>query len=363
MIRYGATAGRRVRPCRAFAIGASLIAAALLLVACALQAGEPRQLASLRTPHPADRPMPRFSDAGFLTTDGQILPARQWLPHGRVKAVILGLHGFNDYSNAFAMPAAEWAARGIATYAYDQRGFGGTPERTRWAGRATLAADAASAVAALRSAYPQVPIYLLGESMGGAVAVVVMTGESGIPIPPVDGVVLSAPAVWARSTMPFLPRLALWAGARLFPSMTLTGKQLHLMPSDNIPMLRALSRDPMVIKETRVDTIYGLVNLMDAALAAAPALSQPTLLMYGAHDEIVPAQPIRDFVAALPARAGRTRRLAYYRHGYHMLLRDLDGTMVADDVASWVLHGTAGLPSGADRAESLSVWPPRRRSG
>ena len=78
-------------------------------------------------------------------------------------------------------------------------------------------------------------------------------------------------------------------------------------------MLRALGRDPLVIKETRVDTIYGLVDLMDAALAAAPRLDAPMLVMYGAHDEIVPRPPIRRFVGALPAEPRRRRRLAYYR--------------------------------------------------
>src|SRR3546814_4280788 len=49
------------------------------------------------------------------------------------RAVILGLHGFNDYSNAFSEPAAYWATQGIITYAYDQRGFGGAPFHGRWA--------------------------------------------------------------------------------------------------------------------------------------------------------------------------------------------------------------------------------------
>ena len=100
---------------------------------------------------------------------------------GEVKAVILALHGFNDYSNAFEGPGEAWAERGIATYAYDQRGFGAAPERGLWPGRAALAADAATAAQILRRLYPRVPLYLLGDSMGGAVAVVAMTGESGTP--------------------------------------------------------------------------------------------------------------------------------------------------------------------------------------
>lgn len=294
-------------------------------------------------------PQPRFDGGAFITTDGRRLPLRKWLPQGRVKAVILALHGFNDYSNAFAAPATLWARNGIATYAYDQRGFGAAPGRGRWPGRQILAVDAATACGILRRLYPSVPLYLLGESMGGAVAVIAMTGESGTPIPDVDGVILTAPAVWGRTTMDLLPRVALFVGIRFLPGLTLTGQSLHILASDNIPMLRALGRDPLVIKGTRVDTIWGLVNLMDAALAAAPRLHVRLLVMYGAHDEIIPKQPMRRFVRALPHDSGQRQKFAYYRHGYHMLLRDLEGPMVSADIAGWILHPGAPLLSGADQ--------------
>ena len=283
-----------------------------------------------------------------------MLPLRKWLPKGEARAVILALHGFNDYSNSFEGPGEVWAKQGIATYSYDQHGFGAAPERGYWPGRAVLAADAAIAAQILHSLYARVPLYLLGESMGGAVAVVAMTRESATPIPDVDGIILAAPAVWGRATMDLLPRLALWAGVRLMPGLTLTGRGLKINPSDNIAMLRALSRDPLVIKATRVDTIYGLVDLMDAALDSAPRLDVPLLVMYGAKDEIVPKTPIRRFVAGLPPECCRRARLAWYEDGYHMLLRDLEGPVVIADVASWVLTPAAPLPSGADRAAAAA---------
>jgi len=260
------------------------------------------------------------------------------------------LHGFNDYANAFDGPGETWAKDGIATYAYDQRGFGAAPERGFWPGRAALAADAATATQILRRLYPGTPLYLLGESMGGAVAVVALTGESGTPVPDVDGVILTAPAVWGRPTMDLMPRLALWAGVRLMPGLTLTGRGLKIKPSDNIAMLRALGQDPMVIHATRIDTIYGLIDLMDAALASGALLDTPLFVMYGANDEIIPRAPIQRFVDALPAEPTRRRKLAWYENGYHMLLRDLEGPIVIADVASWVLAPAAPLPSGADRA-------------
>ncbi|HKM70462.1 MAG TPA: lysophospholipase [Stellaceae bacterium] len=333
-----------------------MLIALMLLIGCAPTTDEDVQLAGIGTARsaPEPKPVPRFTETGFVTADGQVLPLRKWLPQGgarhAVKAVILGLHGFNDYSDSFEGPGEIWAKEGIATYAYDQRGFGAAPERGFWPGRAALAADAATAAQILRRLYPRTPLYLLGESMGGAVAVVAMTGESDTPVPDVDGVILTAPAVWGRPTMDLLPRLALWAGVRLMPGLTLTGRGLEIKPSDNIPMLRALGHDPLVIHATRIDAIYGLVDLMDAALASAPLLEAPLFVMYGAKDELIPKPPIQRFVGSLPAEPPRRRRLAWYEDGYHMLLRDLEAPVVIADVASWILAPAAPLPSGADRA-------------
>jgi acylglycerol lipase len=377
-------------PPRGLGIGL-LIVGLLMAGGCAPTTDRTARLEGIGTARaaPGPKPMPHFAGDLFIAADGVALPLRRWLPKEdageRVAAVVLALHGFNDYSNAFAGPGDIWAKDGIATYAYDQRGFGGAAGRGRWPGRSVLAADAAAAALVLRQLYPNVPLYLLGESMGGAVAVVAMTGESGTPIPSVDGVILVAPAVWGRATMDFLQRAALSLGVRLMPGLTLTGSGLHIMASDNIVMLRAYSRDPLVIKETRIDTIYGLVDLMDAAVAAAPKLRAPLLVMSGKEDQIVPRAATRRFVQALapgsppdhpritpgsppdqvrgPGAAGRgpgvdpggSRSLAFYPHGYHMLLRDLDGPVVIADAAGWMLDPGAPLLSGADRgaAEAL----------
>jgi pimeloyl-ACP methyl ester carboxylesterase len=108
-----------------------LVLALLLSAGCAPTIDEDTRLAGIGTARaaPEPHPMPRFTGTSFVAADGQVLPLRKWLPDGGAKAVILALHGFNDYSNAFEGPGEAWAKRGIATYAYDQRGFGAAPER------------------------------------------------------------------------------------------------------------------------------------------------------------------------------------------------------------------------------------------
>jgi alpha-beta hydrolase superfamily lysophospholipase len=108
----------------------------------------------------------------FVVEDGAVLPYRRWQPADAAdtRAVIVALHGFNDHSRAWDMPAQAWAARGIALYAYDQRGFGQAPQPGIWAGGDSLVADLASVHALVAARHAGVPIFVAGESMGGAVA-------------------------------------------------------------------------------------------------------------------------------------------------------------------------------------------------
>ena len=289
---------------------------------------------------------PALNGDAVVTGDGYVLPLKSWLPDGEVRAALVALHGFNDYANAFAMPGPVWADSGIATYAYDQRGFGATEEIGIWPGTETLVADARATLALVRRRHPGVPVFLLGESMGGAVVLTTIAGtaETGPPIP-VDGVILVAPAVWGRDTMPVYQRIPLWLGATFVPGLTLTGRGLDITPSDNIEMLIAFSRDPLVIKETRIDTVDGLVDLMSAALDAAPRLSVPALILYGDNDEIIPPPPIDAMLRRLPADR---HVVAFYEDGFHMLLRDLNGNIPQADIAHWMADPAAPLPSGAD---------------
>ena len=125
---------------------------------------------------------------------------------------------------------------------------------------------------------------------------------------------------------------------------------IKITPSDNIKMLRSLSGDPRFIRETRIDALHGLVDLMDRALDASRTLRLPLLVLYGERDEIVPRGPTCRMLSLLPvSSAGRLWRAVLYPRGYHMLFRDLAGGQVIQDIATWLGNPTAPLPSGHER--------------
>ncbi|MFC7688918.1 alpha/beta fold hydrolase [Paeniroseomonas aquatica] len=215
---------------------------------------------------PALAPTAIATDA-FVMPDGARLPYRSWLPPERPRAIILAIHGFGDYSrNSLDIPAPLFLAQGIGVYAYDQRGFGAAPNRGYWPGAETLAADATAAARSLRGRHPGIPLILLGESMGAAVALV---ASAAAEPPPVDGYVLMAPGIRGRATMSDFSKRVLEFAARAIPAVGFSGSAPGFTPTDNDAAMRRWAEDPLTTKSFRVDAVYGLINLMDAALAAA----------------------------------------------------------------------------------------------
>jgi len=283
----------------------------------------------------------------LVMADGAKLPLRAWLPEGEPpRAVLLGLHGFGDHSgNAFDTPAPLLTARGVALYAYDQRGFGAAPHRGYWAGAETLVSDAVAAARLVRARHPGVPLYMMGESMG----VAVLLAAAGAPRPPpVDGYVLLAPAVRGRATMGAFAGRVLDVLSWVMPAVAFYGSSPGFAPTDNEEAMERWSRDPLTLKQFRVDVVRGLVDLMDEATAAAPRFRAPALILYGAKDRLVAGAPVRRMVRALPE--GAPHRIAYYAEGHHLLLRDNNRAVVAEDIAAWLQRPDAPLPSGADAA-------------
>lgn len=101
-------------------------------------------------------------------------PMASWLPPAGVKPRIamLCIHGFSMHKGCYAAFGKEMAKNGIATYAIDMRGFG---ERKEIGGKVELDFDGSlvdikASLEQIQKAHPGLPVIVLGESMGGAIA-------------------------------------------------------------------------------------------------------------------------------------------------------------------------------------------------
>ena len=301
---------------------------------------------------------PHLTDTAYVAADGTVLPLAVWpAKDGPPKAVLLGLHGFGDYRDAFEEPAKVWSKDGITTYSYDQRGFGKSPTRGRWPGTDSLAEDALAVAGLVRARHPGVPFYLIGESMGGALALVVT--DRGLEV---DGLILSAPALRGRAVLGPVADAGLWFFAHTIPWMPAGPTSIDFRPTDNPETIKKLQNDPLMLRQPRFDMGYGLVELMDAGYDAAQRVHLPYLMLHGMGDRLVPTATVRAALEIMPPRADS--KLAFYKEGYHLLMRDKQGPVVAADIAAWMGNHEAELPSGADAERSqpklAALWGTKR---
>ncbi|HEV2363005.1 MAG TPA: alpha/beta fold hydrolase [Caulobacteraceae bacterium] len=314
-----------------------LLLAPLLLFGCAptLQVAESPG-AGFQGPH--------LEKNVFVSFDGARLGLTRWDARGGAPwAVIIGVHGMDDWAHAFHLAAPYWADRGVTTLAYDVRGFGRSPDRGLWAPDALNVEDLRTLVAVARRTWPKAKIAVVGESMGGAIAIEAFASADP---PDADRLVLAAPAVWGWSTQPITYQAALWIVAHAAPSEVLTPPSWltrKISASDNVPELIAMSHDPMMLWGARADALYGLVDTMQAAYREIGRIKAPTLYLYGAHDEIIRKKPAIKAADRLPPGS----RSAYYLQGWHLLLRDLQAHNVWADTLAFIRDPAAPLPSGA----------------
>lgn len=314
---------------------------AVILVAAMLSACTPLMVQQAGAP-PTGFQGPHLERDVFVSFDGARLGLTRWEAQGEPQAVVVALHGMNDYANAFHLAAPYWAKNGVTTYAFDQRGFGRSPNRGVWGGDDLMVEDLRTMVAVVRARHPGVPLVVAGESMGGAVAIEAFASDRP---PAADRLILMAPAVWGWSNQPLPYKTMLWLASRFTgpkvyePPRWLTSR---VTPTDNRDELIAMGRDPLMVWGARSDTLYGLVAMMERAWAATGEVKVPTLYIYGANDEIIPEKPTLQAAKRLKP----TDRSAYYAQGWHLMTRDHQGPVVWADLLSFITTPDAPLPSG-----------------
>jgi alpha-beta hydrolase superfamily lysophospholipase len=261
---------------------------------------------------------------------GLELFAQAWLPDGQPAAVIVIAHGLGEHSGRYATLATELAGRGYAVYALDHRGHGRSGGPRANIGRfAYLVSDFAAFVGRCARQHLDTPVYVLGHSMGGAVAFATALRLQH----QLRGLVLSAPALAVDTAV---PRLQEWFVRALSVIAPNTGA-LSIPPS-------AVSRDASVVMRYQSDPLVHhtgvpartVVELLDA-MAGFPAgvreLRLPTLILHGTADRLVPLAATRPLYQSINTNY---RTLKLYDGLFHEVFNEPERATVTADLFSWL---------------------------
>lgn len=291
-----------------------------LLIACA---GGPK------TKPPVLEPA-RISRGWIEGQNGARLHLTTWPAQGIERAVIIAAHGYGDTAElTFTRAAKFWATQGITTYGYDHRGFGHNPDFRKWPGPRTMIDDLKIVTAQIRAGHSDVPLTVVGHSMGGGVTLA--AAGNGLQA---DRIVLAGPAILGDREVNPIYRFGGYLLGLIFADRRFTGDGLvEFSPTDNPQALREAQQNPYVIVDPAGRDLFGLILLMDRAALAAPHVSKPTLTLIGTHDALFKPKAIARVHALIP---GQTR-LIEYPDGWHWLFRDKQAATVWRDVADYAL--------------------------
>lgn len=284
----------------------------------------------------------------MIASDGAELPYRYWPARGDTKAALLMLHGACDYSGAFDEVAPKLTRRGFSVFAYDQRGFGGTEKRGRWRGKKRMAKDVAEALSMLRDRAGDIPTFVVGESMGGAIAVQAAVRENV----EVDGLILAAPGALAST---FWRLIASWLARAVnyfMPEWEIVIERLSgkdLTPAAAIHLLF----DPLILRGIRPDMLFGLVKLGRSSVEKADKVKLPVLTMMGSRDDILR----QACIWALHQRLAGKKEWALFNDGPHLLFHWQQHELVLDRMTRWIDQRIKARPAPAAEIIAMPQQP------
>ena len=262
--------------------------------------------------------------------DGTNLRTLRWEPAEDPWAVAELVHGLGEHGGRYETVAGAFTGAGIDTWAYDQRGNGGSGGPRVYVERwAILHDDLEERLTALRDANPGRPLILYGHSLGGLVACgyVVSGRERLLP----DALVLSAPAL--ESTLPGWKRTLARVLTGVVPKMRITNGLPEAGLSRDSTVRAKADADPLCTDQSTVRwgaEAFAEQERLRALLPVLTAMPVPTYVFHGSADPIVPVTAS----AILEGKGNTTRRIHEgLRHECHHEPEHAD---VMAEVVAWL---------------------------
>ena len=290
-------------------------------------------------PAPSSAAAPSYAPTAtgsLLAADGRALFTQHWLPNGSSRAAVALVHGYAEHSGRYTHVARHLNQHGIAVYTYDQRGFGRSGGRRAYvAAFDDLLDDLGRFLTHTRSRLAEnVPLFLMGHSMGGAVCALYVI-ERYRAAHPLDlaGLILSSPAVEVNPDLaPLLRKMA-----------RILGWLAPTLPTVRTPD-GAISRDPAVVEQAANDPLnYNgpvlartgaeLLRASQRIQAGMHTIRLPLLVFHGTADPLTaPSASKRLHEAATSA----DKTLTLYDGLYHETLNEPEKEVVMSDLSAWV---------------------------
>lgn len=261
---------------------------------------------------------------------GARLHLQKWLPDNEPKAIILLVHGYAEHAGRYQYFAEHCVGKNYAVFAIDHWGHGQSDGTPGFVPAFSVFHDGVDQlVACAKQDFPDLPVILVGHSMGGLIcATYLLTEQSRF-----FACVLSGPAIKAaEEPSAFLKAISGFL-SRFFPKLGV----LELDPD-------GVSRDPKVVADYLADPlVYNgkmgarlaaeMLNNMTKIQKYAGQISLPMLMLHGEKDSLASAEGSKFLDRQI---ISTDKQLIVYPELFHEIFNEPEKDKVLNDMTDWL---------------------------
>ena len=189
---------------------------------------------------------------------------RIWLPENKPNAIFLAVHGLLAHSGDWVTLASYFKTKGIATYGADLRFHGTHYQHNKGKNIGHVDSyddyikDINTVLDMIKSAYPSIPVFLVGHSMGGLISLIfglkIAQNDSNI-----KGIIISSP--WLQNKVKVNRVLLSFSKiiAKIMPRFAVKGEPLnHLLTRDKAITKRHFEDEEKGLRISKVTAKFGV---------------------------------------------------------------------------------------------------------
>ncbi len=273
----------------------------------------------------------RHESGYFNRTEGTRLFYQSWAPSANLKAGLVVVHGLAEHSGRYLNLVNEFVPSGYLVSGMDNQGHGPSDGRRGYINRFNdYVLDLDEFVDIARRQNPDIKLFMIGHSLGGTIA----TAYAELHQTKLSGLILSAPALKAGSSITkkdkFLARIA----SRVFPTAGVTRLDAGSISKDPA-VVEAYLKDPLVYTgKISARLGFEIIQAIEKTIPALmPSITVPTLIMQGSEDRLSNPEGSDILFQRI---SSKDKTLKRYPGLFHEIFNEPERAIVFEDMRGWI---------------------------
>ena len=272
----------------------------------------------------------KYEESEFKTEDGFNIYEQRWFPEKDSKAVVIIVHGYGEHSSRYSHVAEKFTANGFIIETFDLRGHGKSDgDRTFINSFDEYVSDLELFFTRVQKRHPDLPVLLLGHSMGGSVAILFTLKNQG----KIESLILSGALLKVSDDIsPILITLANFFG-RIFPKLPTIKLDSNAISRDKEIVNKYIS-DPLVYNgkipaRTGAEINRAIISIENQR----QNIFLPLFVMHGAADRLTDPKGSQALFQNIKSE---NKAIKLYDNLYHEILNEPEKENVMDDILEWI---------------------------